>query len=60
MPRDAQVLSYWITVLQLLELGVPWKTATEELDEDEINYLLGVQSGIEEKRQKDNQSTQGS
>ena len=41
--------AYWMTVLQLLEIGVSWD-AIDKLSENEVSVILGVHSAISEYR----------
>ncbi len=39
------VFSYWIVVLQLLKLGIPWE-AIHEFEPKDINMILAVQAAL--------------
>jgi len=50
--KEAVIFSYWLTVLQLLKLGIAWE-AIQEFSESEIQMIIGVQSAIDQKQQDD-------
>jgi hypothetical protein len=46
--------SYWITVLQLLQIGISWE-AIKEFTEDEVTLIMGVSNALEQ-READQQA----
>lgn len=43
------VYQHYITLFQLLEIGIPY-TQIYEMDEDEVTYILATHAAINEKR----------
>jgi len=49
---DEQVLyNYWMVMLMLLEMGLPW-TVIDEFTADEISLILAVQAAKREREQE--------
>ena len=46
--------SYWITVLQLLQIGISWE-AIKEFTEDEVTLIIGINHALEQ-READQQA----
>ena len=46
-PYEALIYAHWLTVLQLLKLGLPWE-AINNFTPQEISLILGIQSAINE------------
>ena len=51
-PRESLVYGYWITVLQLLKIGIAWE-AILTFTEEEVNMILGIESALNQKQQDD-------
>ena len=49
---ESFIYSHWMIVMRLLEIGIPYHDILE-LEEHEINIILGIQAAIDEKRQQD-------
>tara|TARA_R110000824_G_scaffold81352_2_gene204488 strand:+ start:696 stop:875 length:180 start_codon:yes stop_codon:yes gene_type:complete len=43
---------HWMTIIQLLKLGITWSTI-ETFSSDEIAIILGIESAMNEKMQDD-------
>jgi len=52
-PAEVAVLNSNVMLLELLQLGIPYGTVME-MDEQEINELLGTHYAIEEKKAENN------
>ncbi len=46
-PQEKMAYSYWTTMLYLLGIGIPYD-AINQLTENEINIILGVDMAIKE------------
>lgn len=53
-PQESLMYSYWITVLQLLQIGISWE-AIKEFTEDEVTLIMGVSNALEQ-READQQA----
>ena len=53
-PREALVYAYWIQVLHLLKVGMPWD-AIGELAEAEVDIILGISAAFQQKEAEDEQ-----
>ena len=43
---------HWITILQLLKLGIPWKEINS-FSSDEVSIILGIEAAMSEKTQEE-------
>ena len=50
---EAVLYSHWILTTQLLKMGISWE-AIQELNNDEINLILGVEMAL---KQRENDET---
>lgn len=48
------IFSYWLTVLQLLKLGITWE-AIHQFTDEEMNLVLGIQAALSQ-RESDEQA----
>lgn len=48
--KEALIFSYWLTILQLLKLGIAWE-AIQNFTESEVQMIIGVQAAIDQKQQ---------
>ena len=48
------IFSYWLTVLQLLKLGITWE-AIHQFTDEEMNLVLGIQAALNQ-READEQA----
>jgi len=48
-PEEAILYTYWITILQLLKLGIKWETIME-LTENEISLIVGIEAALNQKQ----------
>ena len=55
-PQESLVFNYWLVVVQLLDMGIPY-SLVEELSEKEINIIVGIKSAIRQ-RENDEQERQ--
>ena len=46
-PQENMVYSYWIIMLQLLQIGIAWE-AILEFSENEIMLILGIQGAFDQ------------
>ena len=47
-PQESLMYSYWITVLQLLQIGISWE-AIKEFTEDEVALIMGVSNALQQR-----------
>ena len=48
---ESLLFSHWLTVLQLLKLGIPWG-AILDFTESEINLILGIETAFNQMKQE--------
>jgi len=46
-PQENMVYTYWIIIVQLLQMGIAWE-AIMQFTENEIMLILGVQQSFEQ------------
>ena len=51
-PYEGHLFMYWVTVLQLLKIGVAWE-AIQNFSSRETNMILGVQAAMSQREQDD-------
>jgi hypothetical protein len=51
-PEEGLLFTYWLTVLQLLKLGIPWIDIMNFSD-TEIKTVLGIEMAINQKQQEE-------
>ena len=51
-PEERLVFNYWITVISLLKIGIPYNTILE-LSSQEMKMLIGVQNALTEHEQEE-------
>ena len=51
-PEEGLLFTYWLTVLQLLKLGIPWVDIMSFSD-TEIKNVLGIEMAIAQKQQEE-------
>tara|TARA_R110000824_G_scaffold59762_3_gene160229 strand:- start:14038 stop:14259 length:222 start_codon:yes stop_codon:yes gene_type:complete len=52
---EAFQFNYWLIILKLLKLGIPWDFI-ENSSEAQIHMMLGVESAMAQKENEDNQA----
>lgn len=52
---EAFQFNYWLIILKLLKLGIPWDFI-ENSSEAQIYMMLGVESAMAQKENEDNQA----
>ena len=50
--NEALVYVHWMTILQLLKLGIPWEEINS-LSANEISLILGIEAAMNEKQQEE-------
>lgn len=50
-PYENILFTHWLTVLQLLKLGIPWG-AILDFTESEINLILGIEGAFSQMQQE--------
>ena len=54
--HEAFLFNYWLLVLKMLKIGLPWDFLME-ISEAQLYMILGVQNAIEQKEQEDQDSS---
>jgi len=52
-PQENMVYTYWIIIVQLLQMGIAWE-AIMQFTENEIMLILGVQQSFEQMKAEAN------
>lgn len=47
-PQESLSFNYWIIVVQLLEMGIPY-SLLEELSEREISIIVGIKAALKQR-----------
>ena len=55
--EEAMTFNYWLIILKLLELGLPWD-AIHSMDETEISVVLGIHLATEQRREEQEAAAQ--
>jgi len=55
LPHEAFIFNYWLLILKLLKVGLPWDFLME-ISEAQLYMILGVTTAIEQKESEDQQS----
>ena len=56
LPHEAFLFNYWLVILKMLKVGLPW-VFLMEISEAQLYMILGVQTAIEQKEQEDQDSS---
>lgn len=51
LPAEGFVYSHYLTILHLLQIGIPYETIME-MEDTEIDMILGISAAINEKQQE--------
>ena len=54
-PHEAFIFNYWLLILKLLKVGLPWDFLME-ISEAQLYMILGVQTAVEQKENEDQQA----
>ena len=59
LPHEAFLFNYWLVILIMLKVGLPWEFLME-ISEAQLYMILGVQNAIDQKENEDQQAEMNS